>query len=223
MIDAGELTVKQRDELLAEMTDEVAALCCATTTRQAQALGIAEAAGAAAAATCTRRLMPQPRSGPAGSTGALEALPTTRSWPSAGPPAAGLTAPELAVLLAYAKIDLERRAARLGRARRRVPGRATLAALLPAAAARAVRRPMAGHRLRREIVATLRRQQLVNRAGITFAYRLGRRPARRPRTSRAPTSWPARCSGSARVDGPGRARQRVPAEVQLELQAEGRK
>ena len=46
-------------------------------------------------------------------------------------------------------------------------------ALLPAAAPRALRRRDARHRLRREIIATVVANQLVDRAGTTFAFRLG--------------------------------------------------
>ena len=44
--------------------------------------------------------------------------------------------------------------------------------LLPRAAARALRRPAAAHRLRREIIATQVTNGVVDRAGITFVFRL---------------------------------------------------
>ena len=58
---------------------------------------------------------------------------------------------------------------------------------------------MRGHRLRREIIATVVANQLVDRAGTTFAFRLLEETGRRcPRSWPAPTRRRARCSTCAR-------------------------
>ena len=84
----------------------------------------------------------------------------------------GLVAPELAVVMAYCKIHLYQQLLESD-----LPEDPYLAHDLeryfPRAAAGALRRPDAGHRLRREIIATVVANQLVDRAGTTFAFRLG--------------------------------------------------
>ena len=81
--------------------------------------------------------------------------------------------------MAYCKIYLHARLLDSDLPEDELPARRPRA-LLPAAACRS-RSPdlMRHHRLRREIIATVVANQLVDRAGTTFAFRLARRPARR--------------------------------------------
>ena len=97
--------------------------------------------------------------------------PPTRRSQSAGC-ASGARGPELAVVMAYCKIHLYAQLLESD-----LPEDPYLGprprALLPAAAARALRHEMRSHRLSREIIATVVANQLVDRAGTTFAFRLG--------------------------------------------------
>ena len=135
----GELTVADRDELLAEMTDEVAALVLRDNYEQAHRAGQRRGAGALAAAGAPAD---DHRAGAArrSSTASWRRCPATRSWPPAREAGGGLTAPEFAVLLAYVKIVLEREILDS-----ELPDEAwtadVLRRLLPDPAARAVRRP----------------------------------------------------------------------------------
>ena len=82
VVAAGDMTAKQRDVLLAEMTDDVAALVLQDDYEQTETLTLAESAGrrdarrarAADAARSRRR---------ASSTASSRGCPTTRRWPSA--------------------------------------------------------------------------------------------------------------------------------------------
>ena len=106
------------------------------------------------------------------------------------------------------------------------PPRSTdCSALLPGAAARALRAGRSPrHRLRREIIATLGRQQLVNRVGLTFVHQLKDRTGMPPsEVARAYVVardvfglrplWGA-IEGLTLPDSPDRA---VPAEVQYRM------
>ena len=101
----GDLTGKQRDALLAAMTDDVADLCSRDNDGQTRALSIA----AAQARRDARRARPLPattleRAGRLDR--ALERCPTATSSRERAQAGGGLTMPEFAVVLAYTKIAL---------------------------------------------------------------------------------------------------------------------
>ncbi|HWU25232.1 MAG TPA: hypothetical protein VN154_02405, partial [Rhizomicrobium sp.] len=83
----------------------------------------------------------------------------------------GLTRPELAVLLAYAKLDLDAELVTSD-----LPDDPYLAAQLvayfPVAAASRFPQELANHRLRREIIATSLANRIVNLAGPVFVHRM---------------------------------------------------
>ena len=87
----GDLTLKQRDALMAEMTDEVAALVLRDNYLQTQALSNARPRrrgwSTSTPATCAHS------STPASSTGTSSSCPTTRSWRSVRPPVGGSPPP----------------------------------------------------------------------------------------------------------------------------------
>ena len=102
---AGALTLEARNALLAEMTDEVARLVLRNNYQQTLALSL----GAAARAGGPR--LPAASDADAGeraacSTARSNSCPTTWRSPSAASAICALTRPELAVLLAYAKLTL---------------------------------------------------------------------------------------------------------------------
>ena len=182
----GELTEKQRNALLAEMTDDVAALVLRDNYFQTQVLSvtgrIAPRCSMRRRASCTssRRR--------AGSTARSSSCRPTSELAERRAQGRGLTSPEHAVLLAYSKIWLydELLASPLPDD----PWVATaLARYFPAgAAARRYAAYMARHPLKREIIATHVTNSMINRVGSTFVHRLMRDDGRARRTrSCAPT------------------------------------
>jgi len=100
----------------------------------------------------------------------LEALPTDRELANRYEAGDGLTAPEFAVLLAYVKIGLERDVL----ADELVDEAWTtevLAKYFPTPLRERYAARMAGHRLRREIIATVLVNEVVNRGGTSFVFR----------------------------------------------------
>lgn len=102
---AGDLTGKQRDQLLAEMTDRVAELVLRDNYDQTQALTLAESDGVHAL-DGQNRLMRQLERGPLNLRRRLEGLPNDEEIAERRSTGIGLTRPELAVLLSYAKMAL---------------------------------------------------------------------------------------------------------------------
>jgi glutamate dehydrogenase len=165
----GDLTGKQRDALLAEMTDEVAELVLSDNAAQTRALYNARAQARALLDVHMRYLKVLERSGRLNR--ALEFLPTDDELAERGAAGIGLVMPEFAVLLAYSKIWIydELLASEL-------PDDAFLSAELlnyfPTAVRHRYADRLPDHPLRREIIATCVTNAMVNRAGTTFAFRL---------------------------------------------------
>jgi glutamate dehydrogenase len=107
----------------------------------------------------------------AGLDRALEALPTAKTLQERHAAGQGMTSPELAVLLAYTKLELQRALVASD-----VPDDpyldADLVAYFPPALREGFADALASHPLRREIVATVVANAVVNRAGISFLSRL---------------------------------------------------
>jgi glutamate dehydrogenase len=165
----GDLTGKQRDALLVEMTDEVAELVLRDNRAQTRALYNARAQARAMLEVHVRYLGALERWGRLNRT--LEFLPTDDELAERAATGRGLVMPEFAVLMAYSKIWIydELLASDL-------PDDAFLSAELANYFPTAVRHRYADrlpdHPLRREIIATCVTNAIVNRAGSTFAFRL---------------------------------------------------
>ncbi|HET6753128.1 MAG TPA: NAD-glutamate dehydrogenase [Jiangellaceae bacterium] len=165
----GDLTRKQRDALLAGMTDEVAALVLADNEGQTQALANAVAQAASLVdvhARYTRWLEQE------GSLDrAVEFLPTDEEYVERKAHGEGLTAPEFAVLLAYTKNTLEQRLLESDMPDDPFLTR-ELVRYFPSTLRERFASEIEHHRLRRQIVATTVVSDMVDRQGITYAYRL---------------------------------------------------
>jgi glutamate dehydrogenase len=164
----GELTVPDRDELLAAMTDEVAGLVLRDNYEQAAALSNARAQAHSLLPVHRRMLTALEESGQLNRE--LEALPTDAELAARYEAGEGLTAPEFAVLLAYVKISLEREIL----ADELVDEAWTtgvLARYFPTPLRERFAGRMAGHRLRREIISTALVNEVVNRGGTSFVFR----------------------------------------------------
>jgi glutamate dehydrogenase len=166
---AGDLTGKQRDELLEEMTDEVAALVLRDNYQQTQAITVAQSQGVTALDRQARLIRELERAGRLDR--ALEALPDDESLSERQAAGGGLTRPELAILLAYSKISLYEEL--LASDLPDDPMRAEdLVLYFPRPLRKRFAERIRRHRLRREIVATHVTNSMVNRVGPTFVYRL---------------------------------------------------
>src|SRR6202011_2091708 len=102
VVAAGDMTVKQRDLLLAEMTDDVAALVLRDNYDQTAALANAKAQAASMADVHLRYMRKLEHAGQLDRE--LERLPSEEELELRMAAGAGLTTPEFAVLLAYTKI-----------------------------------------------------------------------------------------------------------------------
>ncbi|WP_392966779.1 NAD-glutamate dehydrogenase [Streptomyces sp. LN245] len=165
----GDLTVKQRNKLLAEMTDEVGALVLRNNYAQNTAIANALAQSPSMLHAQQRFLRHLVREGYLDR--ALEFLPTERQIRERLNAGQGLTGPETAVLLAYTKItvSVELLATSL-------PDDPYLQSLLlayfPTALRDRFREQIEGHALSREIVTTVLVNDTVNTGGTSFLHRL---------------------------------------------------
>jgi len=166
----GELTVPQRDALLADMTDEVADLVLRDNYDQARALANARAQAALLLPVHRRMITDLEESGQLDRD--LEALPADEDLAARAAAGDGLTLPEFAVLMAYTKIALEREVLADGLADDAWTER-VLVDYFPTPLGQRYAERMASHRLRREIVVTSLVNEVVNRGGISFVYRTG--------------------------------------------------
>ncbi|WP_019449263.1 NAD-glutamate dehydrogenase [Cupriavidus sp. BIS7] len=163
----GEMTEKQRNKLLAEMTDEVGLLVLQDNYYQTQALSVAGRVAPALVDAEARLIRWLERAGRLNRP--LEFLPAEEDIAERKALGAGLTSPERAVLLAYSKMWLydELLASDL-------PEDALVAGLLadyfPKPLRQRYAEAMQRHPLRREILATHLTNMLVNRIGATFVH-----------------------------------------------------
>ncbi|MGC5021408.1 NAD-glutamate dehydrogenase [Micromonospora sp. DT47] len=162
----GELTVPARDELLAQMTDEVAELVLRDNYDQARALTLEQAQAMALLPVHRRMINELERSGHLDR--ALEALPPDEEL--AIRTESGLTAPEFAVVLAYVKIVLRREILAEGLADEEWTEE-VLADYFPTPLRERFAHSMGQHRLRRETVTTALVNEIVSRGGVSFVYR----------------------------------------------------
>ncbi len=166
---AGELSEDDRNTLLDSMTDEVATLVLRDNYRQNRALDNARAQSPEMEEVHARFIRTLEASKHLDRT--VERLPTDEQLADRHNAGLGLTVPELAVLLAYAKIELEEALLESN-----LPEDSDFTPELVRSFPTAVRERFLGrirtHALRREITATALVNGLVNRAGMTFTFRL---------------------------------------------------
>ncbi|KAI5913226.1 NAD-glutamate dehydrogenase [Thauera sp. 2A1] len=165
----GELTGKQRDRLLAEMTDDVAELVLRDNRGQNQILALERARGAAQLDEQARYMRHLVAAGRLNRR--IEFLPSDDVVAERAQAHAGLTTPELAVLLAYGKMELYD--AVLASDIPEDPYIATtLERYFPKALRERFPQQIRQHPLRREIIATHVVNSMVNRVGPSFCFRL---------------------------------------------------
>jgi|TARA_R100000501_G_scaffold1440_2_gene4347 glutamate dehydrogenase len=166
---SGKLEMDARNTLLASMTEAVADIVLRDNFMQTQALSVAAAGGAATLPALQRVIQMLEARGQLNRR--VEQLPTDEQLTQRAATGMGLTRPELAILLAYAKTSLYESLVASG-----VPDDAVLAEDLSMAFPDELeaRFPaeIASHTLRREIIATKLANQIVNRGGIALAFEL---------------------------------------------------
>ena len=165
---AGKLTRPERDGLLASMTDEVAEHVLAHNHDQTLALSLLEQDAAGELENHARFMAELESSGRLDRR--VEGLPDAGALSELAAHGKGLTRPELAVLLAYGKLDLFDEIV-ASKAPDDPAFEAVLEAYFPSPLGQ-YEAQMRRHRLRREIIATVIDNELVNICGPTFPARL---------------------------------------------------
>ncbi|MEA3038710.1 MAG: glutamate dehydrogenase [Sphingomonadales bacterium] len=165
----GRLGFEERNHLLAEMTDEVAAIVLEDNRLQTLALSIAERGGAAELPPLLRAIEILEESGRLNR--AVEGLASNEELTRRSQDNRGLTRPELAVVLSTTKMALQA-ALEAGRITEDPTLTPELLAAFPKTMQERHREAILQHRLRREIIATKIANRFVNRLGITAIFSL---------------------------------------------------
>ncbi|HEX6933206.1 MAG TPA: NAD-glutamate dehydrogenase [Streptosporangiaceae bacterium] len=165
----GDMTTADRDELLQSMTDEVARLVLADNYHQNRALAAARAQSAQMLHVHARYIRKLEREGRIKRR--LDVLPGDKDIAERRSTGSGLTLPEFSVLLAHTKIAVRQEV--LGS---EVPDdpylRRALSRYFPIPLRERFTDRMPSHRLHREIITTTVMNEMVDKSGITFAFRL---------------------------------------------------
>jgi glutamate dehydrogenase len=220
VIASGELDFEQRNTLLASMTDAVAERVLYGSYTQTQCLSVGGYQAASMAGVHARLIHRLEQAGRVNPE--LEFLPTEKTVAGRPPQHRGLVAPELATLMAHVKIELFESLLESDVPEDPYLGH-DLERYFPEPLPARYAEQMHGHRLRREIIATVIANQLVDRGGATFVFRLGEETgAEAPQLARAfavarevfemRTFW----VGVEALDN------RIDARTQLEMLIEGR-
>lgn len=169
VVQSGTLSEADRNTLLVAMTPQVSDLVLRDNYLQTQALSIAEAQAAAQLAAHARLIKTLEKTGSLNRV--VEQLPSDAEITERGKAGRGLTRPELAVLLAYAKMTLFDAIVAST-----VPDAKALhddlVQYFPTQLQEKYEAEMSQHRLHREIIATKLANAVVNRGGLTLAFDL---------------------------------------------------
>lgn len=165
----GDMTLKQRDQLLQQMTDDVAYLVLQDNYRQTLALRLAHHSALEQIDTHTNYIRYLAENGLINRD--IEFLPNEAAIIERKAAGKGLTMPELAILLSYCKTNIKQEILAS-----EVPEDYYLSSAVVYAFPKAIREryrdAMNEHPLRREIVATIISNGLVNEMGFTFLFEL---------------------------------------------------
>lgn len=169
VVKRGDMTDKQRNQLLAEMTDEVSELVILDNYRQTQALDLSAILTQQGMGPYRRFISELESAGQIDRE--LEFLPTDDVLKERSSQQQGMRLPELSVLISYAKSTLKG-----DLITSEVPDdpyiQQHLERLFPSVLTERYQQEMYDHRLKREIVATQVANDLVDHMGIVFVRRL---------------------------------------------------
>ncbi len=164
---ANRMSRKQRDSLLERMTDEVAELVLRDNYLQTQAITITHAMGHHLLDRLVRFMRTLERADKLDRE--IEFLPDDETVEERNKAGLGLSRPETAVLLSYAKIDLYDEL--LGSTLPDDPHMVeSLQRYFPVPLQKKFAKEINAHQLSREIIATQATNSIVNRGGITFVH-----------------------------------------------------
>ena len=221
VVAAGDMTQKQRNELLVAMTGAVAEQVRYGSYTQTQALSLAVAQAASMVDVHARLITHLEQV--ARLDREIEFLPAEDVINDRKVNRQGLVAPELAVLMAHCKIHLYTRLLDSDLPEDEYLGN-DLECYFPTPLPEGYAGQMRAHRLRREIIATVVANQLVDRAGTTFVFRLGEETGAQPAllarayaAAREILEMPSFWSAVEVLDN------RVDAQTQLKMLIEGRR
>jgi glutamate dehydrogenase len=169
LVTAGKVKPDERTQLLESMTDEVAELVLADNAEQNDLIGTSRAN--AHSLLPVHALQIKYLVTEHGLNRELEALPSEKEILRRAGAGLGLTSPELATLMAHVKLTLKDQVLKTD-----LPDQEVFAARLPRYFPSALRDrfgpEIRSHQLRREIVATVLVNDLVDTAGISYDYRI---------------------------------------------------
>lgn len=169
MVAHGDMTVKQRNNTLEKLTDDVSDLVLTNNYRQTQALGVAFTESFVRVEEYRRLINGLEADGKLNRE--LEFLPSDEAISERKADGFGLTRPELSVLISYVKGDLKELLATEDLANDPFISK-IVETEFPAAMKSKFGKVMHDHRLRKEIIATQVANDMINYMGITFFNRL---------------------------------------------------
>ncbi|MBS9533434.1 NAD-glutamate dehydrogenase [Mycobacterium sp. M1] len=169
LVTVGKLDAADRADLLASMTDEVSALVLEDNVAQNDLMGTSRANAASLLPVHAEQIKHLIID--RGLNRELEALPSEKEINRRAGVGLGLTSPELATLMAHVKLSLKAEVLATD-----LPDQDVFAARLPQYFPVAMQQrfgpEIRTHQLRREIVTTMLINDVVDTAGITYAYRI---------------------------------------------------
>lgn len=169
MMASGDITEKQRNVLLASMTDEIAQLVLQDNYQQALAISLAKVHANSHAELYRRYLAEQEKLGLIDRQ--LEFLPSDKTLVERKIQGLSLTGPELAILLSYSKINIKAEILKSD-----LPEDPCLSKIIVTAFPETLLKKfpvqVQSHSLRREIIATQLSNNIVNQMGAVFVHRV---------------------------------------------------
>ncbi|MCF7980397.1 MAG: NAD-glutamate dehydrogenase [Pseudomonadales bacterium] len=169
LVTAGELTEKQRNKLLVDMTEDVATLVLENNYQQVQAISIAQSSADQYMNEYRRFITYLEETGKLNR--ALEFLPSDEELAQRDEHGKTLTRPELSVLISYSKAELKEMLVNTT-----IPDDDYMSQAVETAFPKILTKKYKGavhqHQLRREIIATQLANDIVNHMGITYVSRM---------------------------------------------------
>ncbi|WP_088328488.1 NAD-glutamate dehydrogenase [Lacimicrobium sp. SS2-24] len=169
LVQDGELTIKQRNKLLYDMTDDVAQIVLQDCKRQTQSISIDELGGGDRLKEQLRFIHGLEREGNLNRE--LEFIPSDDELSERQASAKGLTRPEMSVLLAYGKMGLKEKL-NIPEVTDNPYHAKLLISAFPKPLQERFAEQMTQHPLRAEIIATKLTNNMLNDMGLNFAFRL---------------------------------------------------
>ncbi|BDY05035.1 NAD-glutamate dehydrogenase [Ferrimonas sp. YFM] len=169
LVAQGDLTIKQRNQLLEKMTDEVAEIVLQDCRDQAQSISVTEVLNSDQLKEQIRFMQHLEKAGKLDR--ALEFLPNEDELNERQLSGVGLTRPELSVLVAYAKMVLKEQLVSAEITDNEFLAR-RLVEYFPVELQQRFSEQMATHPLRGEIIATSLANDIINEMGLNFIQRM---------------------------------------------------